>query len=116
MLTKVLLCVVCTAKHFDRDPETNQVLWFPAAPVDVARPRPPRHSLEYLNFVALKRKREAESQRLEAGASRDQGGGTGNGMDVDSDAPAAKRTPPAYPPPLSELMKSIPMDGLLSGS
>ncbi|TEB29250.1 hypothetical protein FA13DRAFT_1734922 [Coprinellus micaceus] len=104
-----------TAKHFDRDPETNQVLWFPAAPVDVARPRPPRHSLEYLNFVALKRKREAESQGAEAGASRAQGDSSGNGMDVDGDSPAAKRTPPAYPPPLSELMKSIPMDGLLSG-
>lgn len=100
---------MCTAKHFDRDPETNQVLWFAAAPIDVARPRPPRHSLEYLNFIAKKRKREMEEA---AAGPRAQ---DGNGMDVDVDAPAAKRTP-AYPPPLSELLKSIPMDGLASES
>ncbi|KAF6758882.1 bromeodomain-containing protein [Ephemerocybe angulata] len=97
-----------TAKHFDRDPETNQVLWFASAPVDTARPRLPKHSLEYLNFVAKKRKRETE-----AGA-RTSGEGENGVMDVDVDAPAEKRC--GVPPPLSEMLRAIPMDGLLSGS
>ncbi|KAG6849765.1 hypothetical protein H0H93_005447 [Arthromyces matolae] len=47
-----------TAKHFDRDPTTNEVLWFSAAPVDIARPTKPKYSLAYLHFLANKRKRE----------------------------------------------------------
>ena len=46
-----------TAKHFDRDPETNEVLWFSAPPVNVAHPPTSKHSLKYLHFPALKRKR-----------------------------------------------------------
>ncbi|KAA1468335.1 hypothetical protein DENSPDRAFT_863516 [Dentipellis sp. KUC8613] len=46
-----------TAKHFDRDPESNEVLWFAAPPVDVARVPKPRYSLEYLHWLARKRKR-----------------------------------------------------------
>lgn len=46
------------AKHFDRDPVTNEVLWFPAAPVDIARPTKPKYSLTYLHFLATKRKRD----------------------------------------------------------
>ncbi|KAG5651101.1 hypothetical protein H0H81_009857 [Sphagnurus paluster] len=48
-----------TAKHFERDPETNEVLWFPAPPVDMARPAKPKYSLAYLEFLATKRKRVA---------------------------------------------------------
>ncbi|OCH94163.1 hypothetical protein OBBRIDRAFT_748123 [Obba rivulosa] len=47
-----------TAKHFDRDPETNEVLWFSAPPVDIPHPPGPRHSLAYLHFLAKKRKGE----------------------------------------------------------
>ncbi|KAG6817289.1 hypothetical protein H0H87_010631 [Tephrocybe sp. NHM501043] len=47
-----------TAKHFDRDPATNEVLWFPAPPIDMARPSKPKYSLAYLHFLAMKRKRE----------------------------------------------------------
>ena len=46
-------------KHFDRSPETNQVLWFAAPPVDTARPPPPQYSLKYLHWLATK-KRKAE--------------------------------------------------------
>ncbi|KAH0590018.1 Chromatin structure-remodeling complex subunit rsc1 [Termitomyces sp. J132] len=48
-----------TAKHFDRDPVTNEVLWFPAPPVNIARPTKPKYSLTYLHFLATKRKRES---------------------------------------------------------
>jgi len=48
-----------TAKHFDRDPETNEVLWFPAPPVDIARPTKAKYSLAYLHFLATKRKRDS---------------------------------------------------------
>ncbi|KAG2024033.1 bromeodomain-containing protein [Coprinopsis cinerea AmutBmut pab1-1] len=51
-----------TAKHFDRDPESNQVLWFASPPVDIARPKPARHSLDYLHFLAKKRKRAMEDK------------------------------------------------------
>ena len=47
------------AKHFDRDPETKEVLWFGAAPINAARPSAPKHSLAYLHFLASKRKRDA---------------------------------------------------------
>ncbi|KAG6885504.1 hypothetical protein C0993_000754 [Termitomyces sp. T159_Od127] len=47
-----------TAKHFDRDPVTNEVLWFPAPPVDIARPTKSKYSLTYLHFLATKRKRD----------------------------------------------------------
>ncbi|KAG6910616.1 hypothetical protein DXG01_009125 [Tephrocybe rancida] len=48
-----------TAKYFDRDPATNEVLWFPAPPVDIARPTKPKYSMAYLHFLAMKRKRDA---------------------------------------------------------
>jgi len=59
------------AKHFDRDPETNQVLWFPAPPVNMARPTNPKYSMTYLHFLANKRKREDEDAVTEVdGGSR----------------------------------------------
>jgi len=45
-----------TARHFDRDPETNEVLWFAAPPLSVARTPAPRYSLQYLHWLAAKRK------------------------------------------------------------
>jgi chromatin structure-remodeling complex subunit RSC1/2 len=60
------------AKHFDRDPETNEVLWFPAPPVDVPRRATPKYSLAYLHFLATKGKRELAED-----------GGDGDAMDVD---------------------------------
>lgn len=46
------------AKHFDRDPETNEVLWFSAPPLNVAHSPTPKYSLAYLHFLATKRKQE----------------------------------------------------------
>ena len=85
------------AKHFDRDPETNQVLWFAAPPVDVARPRVAKHSLEYLHFIAKKRKRE-----LANGVNGDGGDGE---MDVDTANPQAKA--PVVHPTVSEVMAKV---------
>ncbi|KAI0085714.1 hypothetical protein BDY19DRAFT_896215 [Irpex rosettiformis] len=45
-----------TARHFDRDPETNEVLWFPAPPIDIPRPKGPKYNLTYLAYLARKRK------------------------------------------------------------
>ena len=66
------------AKHFDRDPETNEVLWFAAPPIDVAHPPGPEYSLEYLNFLARKRRRAAADP---------------NGMEVDSPPVKKQATP-----------------------
>ncbi|EEB87089.1 hypothetical protein MPER_15715 [Moniliophthora perniciosa FA553] len=49
-----------TTRHFDRDPETNQVLWFATPPLNIAPTPKPRHSLAYLHFLAAKRKRESQ--------------------------------------------------------
>ncbi|KAG6828415.1 hypothetical protein H0H92_008079 [Tricholoma furcatifolium] len=70
-----------TAKHFDRDPVTNEVLWFPAPPIDIARPVRPKYSLAYLHFLARKRKRELSEPDVEGG------GGGSKRICVDSDVP-----------------------------
>ncbi|KAF5376880.1 hypothetical protein D9615_007241 [Tricholomella constricta] len=85
-----------TAKHFERDPETNEVLWFPAPPVDMARPTKPKYSLAYLHFLAAKRKREV--------AEPDPGA-----MDVDADpaTQGSKRGRLDVPPTVTETLRSI---------
>ncbi|KAK0446535.1 uncharacterized protein EV420DRAFT_1622469 [Desarmillaria tabescens] len=50
-----------TTKHFDRDPVTDEVLWFAAPPTNVVPAPVPKHSLAYLHFLAKKRKSGAES-------------------------------------------------------
>ncbi|KAF8588485.1 hypothetical protein K439DRAFT_1384573 [Ramaria rubella] len=52
-----------TVKHFDRDPETNQVLWFSGPPIDVARTPAPQHSLKYLHYLAKRKKEEKLDRR-----------------------------------------------------
>ncbi|KAN0121428.1 hypothetical protein V8E52_003324, partial [Russula decolorans] len=54
-----------TARHFDRDPETNEVLWFAAPPLNVARKPAPRYSLQYLHWLATKRKRTDDVESME---------------------------------------------------
>lgn len=39
----------------DRDPVTNRVLWFSGPPIDIIVPAKPKHSAEYLAFLAKKR-------------------------------------------------------------
>jgi chromatin structure-remodeling complex subunit RSC1/2 len=53
------------ARHFDRDPETNEVLWFAAPPLNVARKPGPRYSLQYLHWLATKRKRVDDGDSME---------------------------------------------------
>jgi chromatin structure-remodeling complex subunit RSC1/2 len=65
-----------TARHFDRDPETNEVLWFAAPPLNVARKPAPRYSLQYLHWLATKRKRTEDVE----------------GMDVDGEEVGFKRS------------------------
>ena len=61
---KALLKRVVVAKHFDRDPQTNEVLWFASPPVDVAPPvQKPRHSFAYLHHLAKKRKLELDKEK-----------------------------------------------------
>ena len=50
------------AKHFDRDPETNEVLWFGAPPVDIPHPPGPQYSLAYLSYLAKRRKSRNEEE------------------------------------------------------
>ncbi|KAG7090566.1 hypothetical protein E1B28_009674 [Marasmius oreades] len=50
-----------TTRHFDRDPKTNEVLWFSSPPVNAAPAPTPRHSLAYLHFLAKKRKSDCQS-------------------------------------------------------
>jgi chromatin structure-remodeling complex subunit RSC1/2 len=55
------------AKHFDRDPETNEVLWFSSPPVDVAPPVPAlRHSFAYMHYLTKKRKLDKEGNSDDA--------------------------------------------------
>ncbi|TDL22417.1 hypothetical protein BD410DRAFT_821293 [Rickenella mellea] len=71
-----------TAKHFDRDPETNEVLWFSGPPLDTARTTLPRYSLAYLHYLAMKRKRDAEGESGEDDDNEDgdaEGEGKGRG-------------------------------------
>ena len=69
---------VHTAKHFDRDPQTNEVLWFASPPVDVAPPvQKPRHSFAYLHHLAKKRKLELEKKDVREGED--------SRMDVDAE-------------------------------
>ncbi|PIL30846.1 hypothetical protein GSI_07014 [Ganoderma sinense ZZ0214-1] len=67
-----------TARHFDRDPETNEVLWFAGPPVDIVHTPPPRHSLKYLAHLARKRN----------GQHRE------HAMDVDGASPPKRRKMP----------------------
>ncbi|OJT08505.1 Chromatin structure-remodeling complex subunit rsc1 [Trametes pubescens] len=91
-----------TARHFDRDPETNEVLWFAAPPSDLVHVPPPRHSLKYLAFLAKKRKRE------QRGAGPDAGGA----IDVDADEALRprKRMPPTVTEQLEALMREHGLD------
>lgn len=85
------------AKLFDRDPTTNEVLWFSGPPIDMPRPRAPQHSLEYLHFLAKKRKREREKR--EDGADTESDGRTMDGdvsmdsIDIDGERPTPVKMP-----------------------
>ncbi|KAG8757043.1 hypothetical protein FRC14_002431 [Serendipita sp. 396] len=48
-----------TTQFFDRDPITNEMLWFSGAPLDVAKAPKLQYSLDYLYGMALEKKRKA---------------------------------------------------------
>lgn len=75
-------------KHFDRDPETNQVLWFSGPPIDVARTPAPHYSLKYLHYVAMKRKQERVEDRKE---EEEEGREISDQMDIDEDSPRPEK-------------------------
>lgn len=56
-------------KLFERDATTNEVLWFGAPPVNVARPPRPQYSLTYLHFLA-KHSKEANGNHTEPPSKR----------------------------------------------
>ncbi|THH06660.1 hypothetical protein EW145_g3937 [Phellinidium pouzarii] len=80
-----------TARHFDRDPETNEVLWFSGPPNDIARTAPPRHSLDYLHFLAMKRKRQLQAAN----------GGGDKGEDMEDIASSKRLRSQVRAPPLA---------------
>ncbi|KAG1814375.1 uncharacterized protein BJ212DRAFT_1482112 [Suillus subaureus] len=84
-----------TIKHFDRSPDTNELFWFAAPPMNTARTPPPQHSLAYLHFLATKRKKE-----LDVGS---------DAMDVDGDAASiglSSRQHTVAPPTVNEIMQA----------
>ncbi|KAK7019739.1 hypothetical protein VNI00_017979 [Paramarasmius palmivorus] len=82
-------------RHFDRDPETNQVLWFASPPLNVAPTPKPQHSLAYLHFLATKRKREQQEE--------------GGSQTAEESAPK-KQNRFSAPPSMMERLAAIPKD------
>jgi chromatin structure-remodeling complex subunit RSC1/2 len=85
-----------TAKLFDRDPTTNEVLWFAAPPMNMSRARGPRYSLEYLTFIASKKRKRRE-------ASTDVDGREELGEEGSSE----KRPRVGFPPTVTETMMEL---------
>ncbi|KAI6113785.1 hypothetical protein EDD16DRAFT_1483863 [Pisolithus croceorrhizus] len=100
-----------TTKYFDRSPETNEVLWFGAPPLNVVRPPAVKHSLTYLHFLARKRKEMDKSESNPGAADA-----ADEAMDVDDsgaegshggpDRTTAKRLRGTVPPTVTEMMKA----------
>lgn len=65
-------------------------MWFAAPPIDVAHPPGPQYSLEYLNFLARKRRRVADDV---------------NGMDVEQ--PPAKKQVEVQPTVTEQVQKLL---------
>jgi chromatin structure-remodeling complex subunit RSC1/2 len=68
------LTIFSIVKLFNRDPDTNEVLWFAAPPLNMARSKGPRYSLAYLQILVAKRKREDANQTTGDGDGKDAGG------------------------------------------
>ncbi|ELU38111.1 Bromodomain-containing protein [Rhizoctonia solani AG-1 IA] len=54
-----------TVQHFDREPYTNQLLWFSGAPIETPRIRHPKHSLDYLYFLAQQQERRHRGEEID---------------------------------------------------
>jgi len=100
-----LLTISIIAKLFDRDPETNELLWFPAPPLNTARPAQPKYSMAYLQFLAKKRKAQCD-------------GGAAMDVDVNADGDcdvSAKRARTAVLPTVTETLAQIMKEVLEEG-
>ena len=86
------------ARHFDRDPETNEVLWFAAPPLNVARRPAPRYSLQYLHWLATKRKKADDDEEEE------------DSMEVDNPEGDVKRARSLVKPTATEIVDKLLMD------
>ncbi|KAI0782167.1 hypothetical protein C8Q75DRAFT_886490 [Abortiporus biennis] len=73
------------AKYFDKDPNTNQVLWFAAPPIDLPHPSSVKYSLEYLHFLAMGKKRKRQ-QQLQS-PQQEQLGGSSDVRSIDQETP-----------------------------
>ncbi|KAG1746902.1 hypothetical protein EDB19DRAFT_1688275 [Suillus lakei] len=84
-----------TTKHFDRSPDTNELFWFAAPPMNAALTPPPQHSLAYLHFLATKHKKELGADSV--------------AMDVDGEAAStglSKQQHTVAPPTVSEILQA----------
>ena len=95
----VLFYFICLAKLFDRDPTTNEVLWFAAPPMNMSRARGPRYSLEYLTFIASKKRRQRE-------ASTD-GIVVDDREELGEESTSAKRPRVGFPPTVTETLREL---------
>lgn len=84
---RAVLTPSASAIHFDRSPETNELLWFAAPPMNVARPGMVRHSLKYLAYLAGKRKGAQGASGMVDGEGEGDEDGDGNG-DADAEGEA----------------------------
>ncbi|PPQ63542.1 hypothetical protein CVT24_004772 [Panaeolus cyanescens] len=100
-----------TAKLFDRDPETNQVLWFSAPPMNVARPRGAQYSLTYLHFLAQKRKRQEASDSNSVKHNEDMG--VGDGSDGHPDKRPRTTVVPTVTETMQKLWQELDMDAIM---
>ncbi|GBE78547.1 hypothetical protein SCP_0114360 [Sparassis crispa] len=89
-----------TAKQFDRDPQTNEVLWFASPPVDMAHTPAPQHSLKYLHFMTKMRKN----------AKRPHDAVEGDGNEQTATAPKRKKPRSTVSEALQSMMTKFRVD------
>lgn len=93
-----------TARHFDRDPDTNEMLWFSAPPLNFPRAPSAKHSLAYLHFLTMKRKQQEEAHEREGSTaihSDDQSAG------LDMLTNKRLKTEPEVKPTTREMMQKL---------
>ena len=97
------------AKLFDRDPTTNEVLWFAAPPMNMSRARGPRYSLEYLTFISKKKRRLREASTdggvVDDTTTREEG--TTKDVWREEGSASAKRPRVGFPPTVTETMREV---------
>ncbi|KAF7322508.1 hypothetical protein HMN09_00029300 [Mycena chlorophos] len=82
-----------TARHFERDTTTGEVLWFPGAPLQQARTPGARHTMRYLEFLANKYDPKPQKEEEEAPVMVNGNGHAANG-DAEMPDVEAEPSPP----------------------